>query len=69
MLDLNQSYTVKADDLYYKNKISAYEGFKVNDRVTTTLLRGHVIYRLDHGFIDKPSGHLLTKKFSGVLQR
>lgn len=69
LLDLNQSYTIKADDLYYKNKISAYEGFKVNDRVTTTLLRGHVIYRLDHGFIDKPSGHLLTKKFSGVLQR
>lgn len=67
LLDLNQSYVLKKNDLYYKNKISAYEGFKINDRVTTTILRGQIIYTLADGFTENPIGKVLTPHSIGGL--
>lgn len=67
LLDLNQSYVLEKSDMYYKNKISAYEGFKINDRVTTTILRGKVIYTLDDGFTNNPTGQLLKPRSIGGL--
>ncbi|MFD1124699.1 allantoinase AllB [Lentilactobacillus raoultii] len=61
-LDPDQSYTLTKDDLYYKNKLSAYEGFKIHDRVTRTILRGQTIYTLTDGFITKPAGQFLTNQ-------
>ncbi len=60
-VDPNQSYTVKREDLYYKNKHSAYEGRKINCRVTKTILRGEVVFDLKEGIIGKPQGELMTK--------
>ncbi len=62
LLDPNQSYELKASDLYYKNKISAYVGRTIHDRITTTILRGQVIYTLAAGFNSKPTGQFLTKQ-------
>ena len=64
LLDLNQSYVLSKNDMYYKNKISAYEGFQINDRVTTTILRGQIIYTLDDGFVGQPTGKQLTNQIS-----
>lgn len=66
LLDLNQSYVLSKNDMYYKNKISAYEGFQINDRVTTTILRGQIIYTLDDGFVGQPTGKQLTSQISEV---
>lgn len=58
-VDPNQSYIVHREDLYYKNKHSAYEGRKINCRVTKTILRGNVIYDLDSGIATGPKGKRL----------
>ncbi|MFD1125132.1 allantoinase AllB [Lentilactobacillus raoultii] len=66
LLDLKQHYQLKPADLYYKNKISAYMGMIINDRVTTTILRGQVIYTLKDGFKGQPTGQFLQKQLTGV---
>lgn len=60
LVDPNQSYTVKREDLYYKNKHSAYEGRTINCRVTKTIVRGNVVFDLDEGIVGEPIGKLMT---------
>ncbi|MGE8206645.1 allantoinase AllB [Heyndrickxia sp. NPDC080065] len=62
LVDPNQSYTVKREDLYYKNKHSAYEGRKIDCRVTKTIVRGHVVFDLEKGIVGTPIGKLMTAK-------
>ena len=59
ILDPNQRYTITAEDLYYKNKFSAYEGFEVDCRITHTLVRGIPVYELGKGILGKPQGKLM----------
>lgn len=59
LVDPNSSYTVKKEDLYYKNKHSAYEGRKIDCRVTKTILRGRVIFELGKGIIGEPGGEFM----------
>src|SRR5699024_2111070 len=56
LLDPNQSYTVRREDLYYKNKHSAYEGRRIDCRVTKTILRGNVVFDFDEGIVSEPTG-------------
>ncbi|WP_433735782.1 allantoinase AllB [Pseudomonas putida] len=58
-IDTTQSYTVRAEDLYYKNKHSAYEGRHIGCRVTRTLLRGEPIFELGKGVLPGASGQLI----------
>lgn len=60
-VDPNSSYTLKREDLYYKNKHSAYEGQKIDCRVTKTIMRGNVVYDLDEGIVGEPKGKLMLK--------
>ncbi|WP_347178012.1 amidohydrolase family protein [Sporosarcina thermotolerans] len=62
LVDPNQSYTVKREDLYYKNKHSAYEGRKIDCRVTKTIVRGHVVFDLEKGIQGEPIGKLISSK-------
>lgn len=59
LVDPNSSYTLEREDLYYKNKHSAYEGRKINCRVTKTIVRGNVVYDLDKGIVGEPVGKLM----------
>lgn len=56
ILDPNQSYTVKAEDLYYKNQFSAYEGLEIGCRITHTFVRGIPVYELGKGILGEPQG-------------
>ncbi len=58
-LDPTKAYTLKKSDLYYKNKISAYEGFQIHNRITRTILRGKTIFTLADKFIAEPDGKFL----------
>lgn len=64
LVDPNDSYTLKREDLYYKNKHSAYEGRKIDCRVTKTIVRGNVVFDLDQGIVGQPKGQLLTVNHS-----
>lgn len=58
-IDPTKSYTLKAEDLYYKNKFSAYEGRTIGCRVSRTLVRGMTVYTLADGIVGKPRGRLI----------
>lgn len=60
ILDPNQSYTVRAEDLFYKNKFSAYEGFEIGCRITHTMVRGHLVFELGKGIVGKPIGQRMS---------
>ncbi|MFJ5770877.1 allantoinase AllB [Psychrobacillus sp. NPDC093180] len=60
LLDPNQSYVVKREELYYKNKHSAYVGRKIDCRVTKTIVRGNVVFDLQKGIVGEPIGKLLS---------
>ncbi|GAX05323.1 allantoinase [Secundilactobacillus pentosiphilus] len=62
LLDPDQSYTLQASDLFYKNPISAYVGRKINCRVTRTILRGKTIFELGRGFDEQPTGRFLRNQ-------
>lgn len=59
-VDPNQSYVVKREDLYYKNKFSAYEGRQIDCRVTKTIVRGNVVFDLNEGIVGEPIGKLIA---------
>lgn len=62
LLDSNLSYVLQQDDLYYKNKHSAYVGRNIGCRVTKTILRGTVIYDLTKGIVGEPKGQLVLSQ-------
>lgn len=45
----NAPYTLSADELEYRNKISAYVGRKIGARIVRTILRGETVYSLEDG--------------------
>lgn len=59
-VDPNQSHVVKREDLYYKNKFSAYEGRQIDCRVTKTIVRGNVVFDLNEGIVGEPIGKLMA---------
>lgn len=62
LIDPNREYVVERENLYYKNKHSAYEGRKIGCRVTKTIVRGNVVYDIEQGIVGRPAGELMTVK-------
>ncbi|RHH71335.1 MULTISPECIES: allantoinase AllB [Vagococcus] len=57
----NAPYTLKAEDLEYRNKISPYIGRTIGAQVDTTILRGHTIYSQKNGVNDEAIGVFIKK--------
>lgn len=47
----DSSYVLKNEDLEYRHKVSPYVGRTIGARITKTILRGDVIYDIEHGFL------------------
>lgn len=62
LLDPNKSYTVQAEDLYYRHQHSPYVGRDINCRVTKTFVRGQLVYDIEKGIVSEPIGKHLTGK-------
>jgi len=60
LVDANQSYEVKKEELYYRHKHSPYIGRKINCRVTKTIVRGNLVFDLEKGIIGEPIGELVS---------
>ena len=59
LVELNQSFTVAKDDLFYRHKQSPYVGRALTGRVVQTILRGKTIYK--DGKITATGGGKLIK--------
>lgn len=55
------SYTLKAEDLEYRNKISPYIGREIGCQVVRTILRGETIYDIENGVTDKKAGKFIKQ--------
>ena len=55
----NESYTLKAEDLEYRNKISPYIGKEIGAQVAKTILRGHVVYSQQDGVAENYVGKFI----------
>jgi allantoinase len=55
IVDLDEEWVVRSDDLFARHKHSPYDGRRLHGRVRATLVRGQVVYR--DGAIVAPLGH------------
>lgn len=55
------SYTLKAEDLEYRNKFSAYVGRTINAQVARTIVRGKTVYALGEGVAKTPIGKFILR--------
>lgn len=55
----DSSYTLKAEDLEYRNQISPYIGREIGCQVARTILRGESIYDLENGVVDSHPGQFI----------
>jgi allantoinase len=62
LVDANQSYVVKKEDLYYRHQHSPYIGRNINCRVTKTFVRGNLVFDVNQGILGDPLGQLVTCK-------
>ncbi len=59
-IDTQQQWHVSKDDLFTKNRWSAYEGMELIGRPVATLLRGELVYQ--HGqIVGEPRGHWIER--------
>ncbi len=64
VVDPSQSWNVRSEDLFTKNKWSVYEGMELIGRPAATFLRGQLVYR-DGEIIGPPRGQHLSRGGSG----
>lgn len=62
LVDLDQEFTLQAEDLFYKHKVSPYVGDRFRGKVTQTILRGTTIFK-DGKIVAKPMGKQLRPNF------
>ncbi|WP_313758175.1 allantoinase AllB [Tissierella sp.] len=58
LVDLNESFTLKADDLFYMHKVSPLVGLEFKGKIVRTILRGKTIFQ-DGKIISEPIGKFL----------
>lgn len=60
LIDPNARYVVRAEDLYYKNKFSAYEGREIGCRIVRTVVRGKTVFEATQGIVGAPEGRRIN---------
>ena len=58
IVDLKQSFTVRAEDLFYRHKQSPYVGRALTGRVVRTILRGQTVFH-EGRIVSPPAGKLI----------
>lgn len=59
LIDPNQSYVVKSENLYYRHQHSPYVGRLIECRVTQTIVRGQKVFDANEGIIGEPIGQFI----------
>ena len=62
VVDLDQEWTLTAEQLFYKNKFSAYVGATFKGAVLRTLVRGQTVYQDGQIMVEPGYGKLLRRE-------
>jgi allantoinase len=63
VVDLEAEWTLTADQLLYKNKFSAYEGYPFKGKVQQTLVRGQTVFADGEILVQPGYGNLLRRQY------
>ncbi|ODV61094.1 allantoinase [Ascoidea rubescens DSM 1968] len=61
IFDPSVKYKLKNKNMYFKNKLTAYDGFELFGVVVETIVRGNSVFALGKGHSKKPMGKLLLE--------
>lgn len=61
LFDPGMEFSVMNQETYFKNKLTAYDGMKLQGRVVETIIRGNSVYALGQGHSDIPMGRLILE--------
>lgn len=61
VFDPECSYVVKNDQVFFKNKLTAYDGMTFQGRVVETFVRGNNVYTTEEGVSEVPKGGLILE--------
>lgn len=61
LFDPSASYVVRNDEVFFKNKLTAYDGQVFQGRVVETLVRGNSVFGLKDGHSDVAMGRLILE--------
>src|SRR3712207_1432257 len=61
LVDLDSSFTLREQDLFYRHKISAYVGRTFRGSVVRTMLRGTTVFR-EGKIVSEPVGQLIKPR-------
>jgi allantoinase len=64
--DLDSSFTLRAENLFYRHKMSPYIGRTFRGRIVRTILRGATVF-CDSKVVSEPVGRLLTPQKSAGM--
>lgn len=68
LFDPEARYIVKNDQLFFKNKLTAYDGMEFKGRVVETLVRGVPVFGIKNGHSDRPMGRLILEPRTEIAQ-
>ncbi|MBC1793051.1 allantoinase AllB [Listeria booriae] len=68
LIQPNAPYTLAAEDLEYRHKVSPYIGRTIGAQVVTTILRGSVIYDKENGVRDTHEGAFVLQNAKETVQ-
>jgi allantoinase len=68
LVDIDKDWTLSADQLFYKNKHSAYVGYTFKGQVQRTLVRGVTVYQDGEIKVEPGFGQLLRRNYPYAYQ-
>ncbi len=60
IVDMNTEYTLKNEDMFTKQKITIFDGWKLKGRIEKTIVRGEVVYDDGYFLSDFGTGDFIT---------
>ena len=60
IIDMKKEYTLKNEDMLTKQKITIFDGWKLQGRIEQTIIRGEVVYKKGYFLTQKGSGTFIT---------
>jgi dihydroorotase len=63
LVNMKEEYTLKNENLLTKQKISAFNGWKLKGKINQTIVRGEVIFENGEFLVKRGNGSFITPKY------
>ncbi len=64
IVDMNKEYTLKNENMFTKQKITIFDGWKLRGKIEKTVVRGEIIYDEGHFHVNQGYGKFITPRYS-----